>query len=457
MLANRKTVPNLVTTRRDSARDLEGSTEVRRCPAAAPAQPDLFANAAIGIFRSSPTGHYLEVNAALAHLYGYDSPQQLLDAVRDIGSQLYVQPEQRQRFCALLAAEGCVREFESEVYRRDGQRIWIAEHATAVRDERGKILYYEGFVTDITQRKRAELALRESEARYRAQAEELEQTLRALEAARAQLVESDKLSSLGELVAGLAHEINNPVNFVCGNLTPALDYARDLLALVDLYAEHYPLPPAAIADFIEDIDLDFLREDFPRTLTSMQLGTERISQLVLSLRNFARSSGDAVGSVDLHLGLDSTLAILQPRLKARGDFPGIKVTKDCGDFPAAIPGNSGRLNQVLMNLLGNAIDALEEVWEQGQRESLAIAIHAYRESDWGCISIRDNGTGMSPEVQARIFETFFTTKPVGKGTGLGLAISRDIVEQHGGQLLCTSTPGMGTEFVVRLPLEAVAT
>ncbi len=456
MLANRNSVPSLAAHRRASSPDIEGGTEAtRRQHSSAGSIPQrersLFENAAIGIFRSSPAGQYLAVNPALAQLYGYDSPQQLLAAVQDIGQQLYVDPEQRQRFRRQLDQDGCVREFESEVYRRDGSRLWIAEQAEAVCDTSGQLLYYEGFVTDITPRKQAEAALRQSELRYRRQAEELQQTLARLDQARAQLIESDKLSSLGELVAGVAHEINNPVNFVCGNLSPALDYARDLLALVDCYAEHYPEPPEAIAEFIEDIDLDFLREDFPKTLASMQLGSERISQIVRSLRHFSRNEGDRVGAVDIRVGLDSTLAILNPRLKARGNSPGIAVTKDYGDFPSEITGYSSRLNQVFMNLLGNAIDALEEKGTAGTTP--AIAIQAHRDGDWGCIRIRDNGIGMSPDICAQIFQTFFTTKPAGKGTGLGLAISHEIVtQQHGGQLTCESIPGEGTEFTIRLPL-----
>ncbi len=460
MLANRKSAPGLAAQRRGSDHDLEGRRETGTacgCATAAAPASNLFANRSIGIFRSSPSGHYLAVNAALAQLYGYDSPAQLLQAVRDIGSQLYVQPEQRQRFCALLEEQGYVREFESEVYGRDGRRLWIAEHAEAVRDAAGHLLYYEGFVTDITRRKQAELALQQSEARYRRQAAELEQAATRLEEAYRRLMESDKLSSLGELLAGVAHEINNPVNFVCGNLTPALDYARDLLTLVDLYTEHYPEPPAAIAEFMDEIDLDFLREDFLKTLTSMQLGTERISQLVNSLRYFSRCEGDRPELLNIHRGLDSTLAILQPRLKPRGDFPGIEVIKDYGDFPTTLTGYSGRLNQVFMNLLSNAIDALEEAWEQrsaaGAAQQPVIRVRTYLEGDWACIAIHDNGPGMPPEVQACIFDTFFTTKPAGKGTGLGLAISHEIIhQQHHGRLECDSTPGIGTEFRVCLPL-----
>ncbi|NJO20806.1 MAG: PAS domain S-box protein [Spirulinaceae cyanobacterium RM2_2_10] len=291
MLANREGDHSLTVHRRQSARDIEGCTETpeRRngsIETIGKSPRRLFENAAMGIFRADRCGQYQEVNTALARLYGYDAPQQLLEDLQTDTNQLYVQPDQGQRFYAQVAQQGCVQGFESEVYRRDGSRTWIAQSAEVVRDAEGELLYYEGFATEIAERRATGAALRQLEQRVDEQAAALETAAAQLEQARTQLIESDKLSSLGELVAGIIHEINNPVNFVCGNLTPALDYVQDLLALVDLYAEHSPQPPAAIANFIEDIDLDFIREDLPKTLTSMQLGTERISQIVRSVRNF---------------------------------------------------------------------------------------------------------------------------------------------------------------------------
>jgi PAS domain S-box-containing protein len=456
---------------------------------------EIFEHAVVGIFQTTLDGQYQSCNPALAKLYGYESPQELLDSLTDIGKQLYVNPQRRREFTEQLHSSDFVCDFESEVYRKCGSTIWICENARAVRDEQGRLLYYEGFVTDITQRKLAEEALRASEAHSKHQAQQLELTLKKLRQTQAQLIQNEKMSTLGQLVAGVAHEINNPVNFVCGNLIPASQYAEDLLNLLRLYVKHNPQPAPEIQQEAEAIDLDFLMEDFPKTLASMQLGADRIRQIVQSLRNFSRMDDAQMKPVDLHQGLDSTLLIIHNRLKPKGDRPGIAVVKEYGKLPP-VECYAGLLNQVFMNLLCNAIDALEEhdsQWEISQCLEASVRTSASQETlpylesqssrevgtaknspraiwirteivtgeggdgrscdSWAVVRIIDNGPGMPEEVKARIFDPFFTTKPSGKGTGLGLSISYQIVvDKHGGQLKCLSTPNQGTEFVVQIPI-----
>jgi signal transduction histidine kinase len=291
------------------------------------------------------------------------------------------------------------------------------------------------------------------------QAQQLEQALMKLQNAQTQLVQSEKMSSLGQLVAGVAHEINNPVSFIYGNLVHANGYTNDLLHLIDLYQQHYPNPVPEIQWEIEEIDLEFLMEDLPKLLLSMKVGAERICEIVAALRNFSRVSEADVKAVDLHEGLDSTLMILHNRLKASGKHPEIKVIREYGNLPL-VECYVGQLNQVFMNLLVNAVDAIDE---QNQRRSLEevqanpsfIQVRTELISDRIVeIRISDNGPGMTEDVKARLFDPFFTTKPVGTGTGLGLSISYQIVvEKHGGQLHYYSELGQGTEFVIQIPLK----
>ncbi|MGD1895589.1 MAG: sensor histidine kinase, partial [Phormidesmis sp.] len=286
-------------------------------------------------------------------------------------------------------------------------------------------------------------------------AQQLESTLQTLQQAQAQHVQTEKMSSLGQLVAGIAHEINNPVNFIHGNLKYVKDYAQNLLDFLELYESHHPEPAEAIQDAAEDIDLAFLKEDLQKMLSSMNMGTERIREIVLSLRNFSRTDEVGCKSVDIHEGIDSTLLILQHRLKAQPDRPEIAVIRDFGELPR-VECFASQLNQVFMNILANAIDALEsELIENPTAEkSPQITLRTEACDDNIIIKLSDNGTGIPPAVRDRIFDPFFTTKAVGKGTGMGMAISYQIVvEKHHGQIECFSEAGVGTEFVITVPVQ----
>lgn len=301
--------------------------------------------------------------------------------------------------------------------------------------------------------------LQQSKQSLEVRSRELEDTLHQLQKTQSQLIESEKMSALGVLVAGVAHEINNPINFVHGNLNYAQDYLRDLLKLVSCYQQAYPEPVPLVQACMEDIEFDFLAEDLHKLLQSMQTGTERILEIVQSLKTFSRLDEADFKAANLHDGLESTLMILQNRLKPRGSFPGIDIQREYSLLPAVYC-YPGKLNQVFMNLLQNAIDALEEAWfrprqgaSQFGHEQPKIRIKTSVEQDQIAIQIADNGLGISEEIRSRLFEPFFTTKPVGKGTGLGLSISYQIVvEQHQGQLFYHSQSGRGTEFVMMIPL-----
>jgi len=335
---------------------------------------------------------------------------------------------------------------------------------------------YVAIFRDISERKQAEIDLRSALDRQEeltetalAQAEQLANMLTELQQTQTQLIQTEKMSSLGQLVAGVAHEINNPVNFIYGNLDYVSNYSHDLLHLIRLYQKYYTNPNAEINSCLEDIDLEFMIEDLPKIISSMKIGAERICQIVRTLRNFSRVDESAMKLVDLHEGIDSTLIILQSRIKAKADFPGIQVIKEYGNLPE-VECYASQLNQVFMNVLNNAIDALKEksdFYRTGYipdnsdnnftlTPALMPTIWIQTElinENWVQISIKDNGTGISDGAKARLFDPFFTTKPVGHGTGLGLSISYQIVAQkHGGVLRCISQLGEGSEFQIEIPI-----
>jgi signal transduction histidine kinase len=306
------------------------------------------------------------------------------------------------------------------------------------------------------------------ESRVQERTQELQQTNIALSEAvselqksQVHLIQSEKMSTLGQLVAGVAHEINNPVGFLAGNIQPALDYVKDLFGLIDLYQEKFPEPGEVIKKEIAAIDLDYIREDLPKLIGSMKEGVIRIRDISTSLRTFSRADSSSPVPYNIHEGIDSTLLILKYRLKANETRPAIEVVKESGNLPL-VKCYAGQLNQVFMNLLANAIDALEES-NQGRSfeeikahpNCIVVKTELSNDSQSALISIRDNGIGMSDEVKHKIFDHQFTSKAVGKGTGLGLAIARAIVvDTHGGTLEVHSTPGNGAEFAIAIPMKA---
>jgi hypothetical protein len=263
------------------------------------------------------------------------------------------------------------------------------------------------------------------------------------------------MSGLGQLVAGIAHEINNPVSFIYGNLAHANDYIQGLVRLLQLYQQHYPQPLTEIQELAAEIEVEFLIEDLLKLFNSMKVGAKRIQEIVLSLRNFSRMDEAEMKEVNIYEGIDSALMILEHRIRATSDRPAIQVIKEYNELPL-VECYAGQLNQVFMNILTNAIDALEESTVQNPGLLAKPQIHICTQllkPNQVVIRIADNGPGILEEVKQRLFDPFFSTKPIGKGTGMGLSISYQIISQkHGGNLECVSQAGSGAEFVITIPL-----
>ncbi|MCL6751122.1 hybrid sensor histidine kinase/response regulator [Nostoc sp. CCCryo 231-06] len=287
----------------------------------------------------------------------------------------------------------------------------------------------------------------------------LSRALKDLQESQLQLVQTEKMSALGELVAGVAHEINNPVGFIHGNLQHASAYFQDMINIINLYQQHYPNPVPEIKEEIAAIDLKYMLSDLPNLISSMKEGVQRIRDISISLRTFSRADSDRKVSCNIHDGIDSTIMILKHRLKASEHHPDIQVIRDYDNLPE-IECFIGQLNQVFMNLLANAIDALEEsnigrtyIEIEANPNQVLIQTSLIENKKHILIRIKDNGVGMSSDVQQKIFDHLFTTKAVGQGTGLGLSIARQIVvEKHGGTLEVNSAPGQGSEFIIKLPI-----
>jgi signal transduction histidine kinase len=301
-------------------------------------------------------------------------------------------------------------------------------------------------------------------AQTRSQKQELAQTLTELQTTQGQLLQAEKMSSLGQLVAGIAHEVNNPINFVHGNLNHLDNYFQEIMGVLEICRQHRSTLPANLQGYLETCDLDFITEDIPKLIRSMQMGTNRIAEIVLSLRNFSRLDEAEIKCVDIHDGIESTLLILQHQCHAAGDWLGIKILKQYADLPC-VECYAGQLNQVFMNILSNAIDALKTQDQQQAPEDLVAhpsqiqiitEMGELRDRPSIVIRFKDNGPGIPETILGQIFNPFFTTKPVGKGTGLGLSISYKLItEKHQGTLQCFSNIDQGTEFRIEIPLTTI--
>ncbi|WP_375474253.1 response regulator [uncultured Nostoc sp.] len=396
---------------------------------------------------------FLGCNQSLADALNLSSPDEIVGKT-DYDLQTSKEESDWYRVCDRRIMESGQAELHliEEWQRADGQQIWLDTSKMPLRDAKGNVFGILLVTEDITERQLAQEELKQ-------QKQNLEEALAELQGTQVQLVQSEKMSALGNLVAGVAHEINNPVGFLGSNIQPALNYIKDIFGLIDLYQQEYSTPSKIIQDEIEVIDLDYIREDLPKLVGSMQEGVKRIRDISTSLRTFSRADSDRPIACNIHDGIDSTILILKHRLKPSETHPEIQVIKEYGQLPL-VECFAGQLNQVFMNILANAIDALEESnigrsFEEIKTNPNCITIFT-KISD--CkqqinIKIKDNGKGMNEQIKSKIFDHLFTTKAVGKGTGLGLAIARQIIEEtHGGKLSFDSVVGKGTEFIIEIPV-----
>jgi PAS domain S-box-containing protein len=393
------------------------------------------------------TGRVMDANPAYCQMHGYSYSE-----ILQLNPLDFIPPDRHDKFDSFLTTVKIGQEFtcESVCKRPDGTPFDIEIKSVP--------FWYNGnhcglsVIRDVTERKQMELSIQEKNRG-------LEQAMTDLQQAQIQVIQSEKMSALGNLVAGVAHEINNPVGCIVGNTSVVQNYINDLLGVIDLYGQKFPQPGAEVQEELEAIDLEYLREDLPKLVKSMKDGGDRIRDISASLRIFSRADSDQKQKFNLHEGIDSTILILRHRLKANDQYPEIEVITNYGNIPT-INCFPGQLNQVFMNILANAIDALDESSQGRSYEDIKaapnrITINTFIEDNYVRISIKDNGIGMPEEIKNQIFDHLFTTKEIGKGTGLGLAIARQIVEEkHQGTINVNSKLGQGTEFIITLPISA---
>ena len=355
----------------------------------------------------------------------------------------------------LERAEETCRELDATNQRKEAFLRQIIQES---RDSQNILEQRTAELQQVVQQLQQALCDRQAaELQLKQQAQNLEQALTKLQRTQSQLVQSEKMSSLGQLVAGIAHEINNPVSFIYGNINHVEAYFHSLLSLIGHYQNHYPSPAPTITKAMAAMELDFLRDDMPKLLESMRRGTERIKKIVLSLRNFARMDESDYKAVDLHEGIESTLMILENRLKAQAHRSPIDIIREYENLPL-VECYAGQMNQVFINILVNSIDSFDEDKQNTnlseKQQNFIRIITSATDDQYAVIRIIDNSSGIAEADQKRLFDPFFTTKPVGKGTGMGLAIAyQTVTERHSGTLECISSVGQGSEFIIRIPLQ----
>lgn len=418
------------------------------------------------VFECDHNGIFILLNRAWTATLGYPVKPSLGKAIT-----CFLAPEDREIWYQAMVISVDSGECCNELrfLNTDGEVVWL--ELSLITKTYRKETHFSGSLVDITERKKTALTLQsmnvalEERVSERTQAltqanQDLQAALHELKTTQAHLLQSEKMSGLGQLVAGLAHEINNPTHFIHGNIAHLKQYCQEIVDIISLYRKHYPEPIQEIDCAIESAELDFLCEDLPSILESIQTGTKRISEIIRSLRQFSRNDTVSFAPVNIHDALDSTLLILDYHisgLSAEHQDRAVEIIRDYGELPL-VDGNLGQLNQVFMNIFLNAIDALEE--RAGRSPSTTpypgqIRVQTRSVNDqWIEIAIADNGTGIPKELQSRIFDPFFTTKEVGKGTGMGISISYQIIaDYHKGDLTCISEGNEGTEFVIRLPIQ----
>ncbi len=388
-------------------------------------------------------------NHAAVDLFGYTEAEAMGQPITMLFPADRLQEE--AQIIARIKNKKRVKHFETIRLHKDGSPIDISVTISPLIDSHGNVIGASKIVRDIRDRKQAEAQIHKKN-------QALKMALTQLQQSQLQLVKSEKMSALGGLVTGIAHEINNPVGCIVGNVAAAQDYFSDLLGLLDLYAQQFPNPGPDIENELDAIDLTYVRDDLPQLIQAMKDSGKRIVSISRSLRTFSRADTETRQVFDLHKGLESTVLILRHRLKANEQRPAIEVVKDYGDIPE-ITCFPGQLNQVFMNILANAIDALDETSQTLSFADLdafspCITIRTEVDNQQIMIAIADNGPGIPEALRSKVFDSLFTTKDVGKGTGLGLAIAHQIVvDTHGGRLDVQSEIGQGTEFCIRLPLQ----